>query len=257
MYTNFAIVLIGGLILYILLDWLGLLGMSTPNAKPADPEVQFVPTFSNAGQSDDVKASPLVVKHLDEGRSTLLIRQRDRRGIVTGQLLVWSGAKRKKIQDSLYDLGVIKAAEATEEVIGLFIASALDKLYDLRNEGRKRKQEARPQQSIVEVLPQVQLLTDKRAGDQRISFPDVYRGVLTAMGMETIEKGDRKIKSFAISYQTENGQVLQLSGSDLQTALSKAKAKIGDKVEIMKVGKKNMGGGYAPMQLFSAAKIES
>lgn len=267
MLAGIVVVILGGALIYALGAYLynALLfnaPQKTESVEEASPEelaCDLVPVVEQSTEPE-FHVEPLIVKHLDEGRSTVLIRRRERRGVVTGQLLVWSGAKRKKVQDSLYDLGVIKAAQATEEVIERFVADAMNKLYDLKTAGRKRKQVQRTvdaEESVVvsEVQAEEQVIQAEEPKKPTTAFPDVYRGVITAMGFSPREIGERTIEAFGITYLTDSGDKLELTGSHLRHALKEADAGEGDKVEIVKVGKKTMGKGMAPMQLFQVSKI--
>ena len=267
MLYGILIVVIGGALLFALGQYLIDRFKAKVESSPLDVEevspeeraCDLVPVVEQSAEIE-FQPEPLIVKHLDEGRSTLLIRRRERRGVVTGQLLVWSGAKRKKVQDSLYDLGVIKAAQATDEVIERFVADALNMLFDLKNAGRRRKKEQRAGAIEEVVVAQVDrseqppVVADESLKGSH-SFPDVYRGVITSMGFAPRSHGDRTIEAFGITYLSEDGEKLDLTGSHLRTALKEAGAEEGDKVEIVKVGKKTMGKGLSPMQLFRVAKI--
>lgn len=258
-------VVLGGAALYFLLDYLiGLFERQVEQVEkkeakePEEIVCELDPVVEPVAEGD-LQAEPLIVKHLDEGRSTVLIRRRERRGVITGQLLIWSGVKRKKIQDSLYDLGVIKAAVVTEEVIQRFIADAMNVLHDLKTVGRRKKQQRGQEAEEVVSVPVVTEEQPVVASEESIkpthSFPDVYRGVITSIGYSPKDIGDRTIEAFGITYMTDSGDKLDLTGSHLRTALQEAGATEGDKVEIVKVGKKLMGKGKSPMQLFRVAKV--
>lgn len=233
-------------------------------------------------EREEITASPLFVRHLSD-KATLLVRHRATRKACTGQLIVWSGAKRKGISDSYYDLGVrelgdLPGVELTDEIIDEFLAVAKEQLDELALKGkRKRKAAKAAKQEVVvaeaaEVTVQVETTTIavKQQFDEAPpvvvedtppesiklrKFPSVYRGVIKEVGMMKQCKDGREFDTFGVRYETQEGIVEAVFGANLRVALREAKADVGDHVEILKIGRKTIDKGKAPMNLFKVARL--
>ncbi len=87
-------------------------------------------------------------------------------------------------------------------------------------------------------------------------FPSVYRGIIKEIGMMTQNKDGREFETFGVRFKTQEGVVDAVFGVNLREALRDAKADVGDQVEILKIGRKTITKGKAPMNLFKIAKLE-
>lgn len=228
----------------------------------------------------EIVPSPLVVRHLTD-KATLLIRHRARKNVVTAHLMIWSGAKRKRINDSLYDLGAIPNAEAGEDVIAEFVGIAKTRLEELAAAGRRTRKAAKAdavevtQQVAVEkvaesapvetpaietaataVEPQMEVDETPPGTTKLLKFPSLYRGVITEIGMMTQSKDGREFQTFGVRFRTKEGMEDAVFGAHLRVALRKAEAGLGDMVEIVKTGRKTVDPSKAPMNLFSVAKVQ-
>ncbi len=214
----------------------------------------------------EIIPSPLIVRHLDQGRATLLIRYRTRKNACTGHLIVWSGAKRKRIQDSYYDLGIIAQDKVDDLVIEEFLRSAMQRLNELRAEGLKKR--TRIKKAAATDVIETEFLESKEAvvaeavvaeapqeNVKLKAFPSVYRGVITEIGMLTKEGGESPVSVFGVRYRTLDGSEQSVFGGDLRSALRDVKAGVGDEVEILKLGRKTVEQGRAPMNLFQVTKL--
>jgi len=231
-------------------------------------------------EREEVVASPLIVRELNKGKVTMLVRYRARKQACTAHLIIWSGAKRNRIQDSYYDLGVIPGDMVTEEVIQSFMALAMSRMEELQNAGRrtrKAKTEQTKQQEVVQqevaavdqsvVVPAVSVegavqpsvvVEDSPPELIRLKkFPSVYRGVITEIGMMPQNKNGEYFTVFGVRYLTSEGIEDAVFGANLRIAIREAQAGIGDKVEILKIGRKTVETGKAPMNLFKVAKLET
>ena len=96
---------------------------SVPEIQPEEvsPQPQYAPVFM---EREEVVAKPLIVRDLTD-KATLLVRHRMTKRACTAHLIIWSGAKRKSISDSYYDLGVIEAAEPSDTIVEEFVAMAV------------------------------------------------------------------------------------------------------------------------------------
>lgn len=229
---------------------------------------------------EEVVASPLIVRELNKGKVTMLVRYRARKQACTAHLIIWSGAKRNRIQDSYYDLGVIPGDTVTEEVIQSFMALAISRMEELQNAGRrtrKAKAEQKQQQEVVQqevavvvqpaIVPAVSVedavqptvvVEDSPPESIRLrKFPSVYRGIITEIGMMPHNKGGEDFTVFGVRYRTSEGIEDAVFGANLRIAIREAQAGIGDKVEILKIGRKTVEAGKAPMNLFKVAKLEA
>ena len=262
---------------------------SLPDTQPVvQQQMELAPVF---GEREEITASPLFVRHLSD-KATLMVRYRAVRKACTAHLIIWSGAKRKGISDSYYDLGVREigerpSAELTDEIIDEFLAVAKERLDDLAVQGKRKrkatkatKQEVvvatdvlvataeavetapvetavtQPEQVVAE-LPQVTVEENVQESIKLKRFPSVYRGVITEVGMMKQSKDGREFDTFGVRYATQEGVVEAVFGANLRTALREAKANVGDRVEILKIGRKTIEAGKAPMNLFKVAKLEA
>lgn len=228
----------------------------------------------------EYEASPLIVRHLTD-KATLLIRSRARKQSCTGHLLVWSGAKRKRIQDSLYDLGMIEGDKPTEPVIEEFLRLAKVQIGELAKAGQRKRKAVKSEQEVVvaaaveeEVVsvpvvaaaneaiqqPVAPMVSVEDAPPEAIKmrkFPSLYRGIITEIGMMKQSKDGREFETFGVRYRTPEGIEDAVFGANLRIALRKAEARVGDSVEILKVGRKTIEPGKAPMNLFTVAKLQA
>ena len=232
------------------------------------PEVVQVAQTHPEYLIQDVTATPLVVKQLDQGRATLILRYRVRKQACTAHLIVWSGAKRRRIQDSYYDLGVIARDHVDDEVVEEFLVLAKEKLSELQNVGKKKRQKkavavelltesaiAEPQAVVAEpvVEPEFSSIPDKSV--KLKAFPSVFRGTILEVGMMTQNKNGADFEIFGVKFQTPDGIEDAIFGCNLRQALKEAMAGVGDHVEILKIGRKTVEKGRAPMNLFQVSKI--
>ncbi len=237
-------------------------------------QIEFDPAFA---EREEIVASPLIVRHLTD-KATLLVRYRATKQACTAHLIIWSGAKRKSISDSYYDLGVIKDVAATDETVEQFMAIANERLIELAQAGKRKrkavqeaKQEvveateavesapveimaAQPEQVVV-VPPSIDVEDTPPESIKLKRFPSVYRGIITEVGMMRQNKGDREFDTFGVRYTTQEGVVEAVFGANLRAALKEAKVDVGDHVEILKIGRKTIDKGKAPMNLFKVAKL--
>ena len=252
------------------------------------PEVQTQPEVVQqqmdaapvSSEREQVTASPLFVRHLND-MATLMVRYRHRKQACTAHLIVWSGSKRKGYSDSYFDLGLIEGQELTEQVIEQALALAKQQLVDLaekgkrkRRESKKQKQEAAAVAEVVEAPADVAVVAAPVVVEQKAEvtpvvvedtppesiklkkFPSVYRGIIKEIGMMTQNKDGREFETFGVRFKTQEGVVDAVFGVNLREALRDAKADVGDQVEILKIGRKTITKGKAPMNLFKIAKLE-
>ena len=204
---------------------------NTDSLAAAQPEavqqqIELDPAFA---EREEIVASPLIVRHLTD-KATLLVRHRATKQACTAHLIIWSGAKRKSISDSYYDLGVIKDVAPTEETVEQFLVIAKERLVELAQAGkRKRKAAKETKQEVVEateavesapvetpaeqpeqvvVVPPTVVMEDSPPESIKLKrFPSVYRGVITEVGMMKQNKGDREFDTFGVRYTTQEGVV--------------------------------------------------
>ncbi len=250
----------------------------SPAEDQAQPkEVQQQDSALAVSEQDEVTASPLVVRHLTD-KATLLVRYRRMKQAFTAHLIVWSGAKRKGISDSYYDLGIIQGDELSEEGIEQLVAIARQQLDELAAKGKRKRRAAKaanpeevaetvvtsaqveaapmvPEQSAV--VPPAVVVEDTLPGEIKLrQFPSVYRGVIKEIGMMTQNKGAGDFETFGVRYETQEGIVDAVFGVNLREALRDAEAGVGDSVEILKIGRKTVEKGKAPMNLYKVAKLQ-
>lgn len=167
---------------------------------------------------------------------------------------------------------------AGEVTVEQFVAIAQERLVELAQAGkRKRKAAKEAKQEVVEateavesapvetpaaqpeqvvVVPPTVVMEDTPPESIKLKrFPSVYRGIITEVGMMKQNKGDREYDTFGVRYTTQEGVVEAVFGANLRTALREAKADVGDHVEILKIGRKTIEKGKAPMNLFKVAKL--
>ena len=231
---------------------------SNSEAETVEEAQEFDPVFS----TPEANATPLVVKQLDQGRATLILRYRARKNACTAHLIVWSGAKRRRIQDSYYDLGVIAGDQVDEKVINEFLSLAKDKLVELQTAGRKKRQQKAeavvlPTELAVEQPAAVpETLNSVLDGSVKLKrFPSVLRGIILEAGVMKQSKNGAEFETYGVKYQTPDGVEDVVFGRNLRLALKEAMAGVGDHVEILKIGRKTVEEGKAPMNLFQVTKL--
>lgn len=259
----------------------GRVAPATHRVTVAVPEPEYIP-------------APMVVRDVQDGKGTVIIRYRYRTKVVTAHLIVWAGKKRRnklvRYQDSYYDLGFFDAHDVTDEIVAKVLAEALTKLAELtpRRKGAGAKKEQAVSETVVAVVPEqvagvasaiaeqsavllpavavaavataaaAVVVEDDGEHEPAIKMkkvPSVFRGVILDSGMMKRPLQDRIIESFGILYRTPEGIEDAVWGVDLRRALESAKATVGDCVEILKVGRKIIEKGKAPMNLYQIAKI--
>jgi hypothetical protein len=226
--------------------------------------------------NDEIRPRPLVVRELRQGMATVLIRHRPTKSGCTASLIVWSGKKKQSIKDSHFDLGLVPSAEVGEDVIGQFIAQAevrLDELAAVGKQKRVARKVAKVEPAVVadvaEVIPAPVAVTPvapvvEVAGvaslevDPSVKLrrtPSVFRGMILEAGYMPRALADGEKQMYGVRYQTPEGIVDTVWGANLRNALRDAGAAVGDQVEILKVGRKTMEEGKAPMNLFQITRI--
>ncbi len=231
---------------------------------------------------DEVTASPLIVRHLGD-MATVIVRYRKRKQACTAHLIIWSGNKKKSISDSYFDLGTIEGQEPTEQVVEQALALAKQQIDVLAAQGKRKRRETKklnqevaavavakeaeaPAEVAVEAAPVVAeqsaevppvVVEDTPPESIKLKkFPSVYRGVIKEIGMMTQNKEGREFETFGVRFQTQEGIIDAVFGVNLREALRDAKANVGDQVEILKIGRKTITRGKAPMNLFKVAKLQ-
>ena len=238
-----------------------------PLTTAEEPEEEEPPVTPSCEIREEITATPLIVRHLSD-KATLLIRYRIRKKASTAHLIVWSGAKRKGISDSYYDLGLAQDREPDDEVIDEFIALAKERINELAQQGKRKRKatsavtaepqvvEAVPQDEPVVPAPVVHDVEDTPPESIRLrKFPSVYRGIITEVGMMQQSKNGNEFTTFGVRYRTPEGIEDAVFGANLRVALKEARADIGDAVEILKIGRKTVDPQKAPMNLFKVAKL--
>ncbi len=248
-----------------------------------------------SSEREQVTASPLFVRHLND-MATLMVRYRHRKQACTAHLIVWSGSKRKGYSDSYFDLGLIEGQELTEQVIEQSLALAKQQLVDLAEKGKRKRRESKKQKQeaaavaevvvaeaavsevvvaeVAEAPADVAIVAATEVVEQKAEvpplvvedtppesiklrkFPSVYRSIIKEIGMMTQNKDGREFETFGVRFETQEGIVDAVFGVNLREALRDAKADVGDQVEILKIGRKTITKGKAPMNLFKIAKLE-
>lgn len=250
----------------------------TPVIAPvAVVQEEVIPVIENCSE---ITASPLIVRHLTN-KATLLVRHRARKQACTAHLIVWSGAKRKRVSDSYYDLGVIQSVGTNDEVIDEFLAIAKERLDELATAGRRKRriEQASEQEDVVKVVatvtgsvpietipvvsaqvvvqPSVVMEDTPPESTKLKKFPSVYRGVITEVGMMPQSKDGKEFTTYGLRYRTPEGVEDAVYGVNLRNALRDAMANVGDHVEILKIGRRTVEQGKAPMNLFKVAKLKA
>jgi hypothetical protein len=230
----------------------------------------------------DIEPEQLVVRHLNAGRATLMVRHRARMRACTAHLVIWSGKKKRRIQDSYYDLGIIQANGIGHDIVEQFLGIAQEKIGSLTATGTQKQRRRR--KSAAESAPEASLEAEAQASrsadagqpaaasnepavsveenqepDPAVKmkrFPSVYRGVVLEMGMMPRAVNGGEITCFGVRYRTAEGVVDVVWGNNLRTAFRDAKAGLGDEVEIVKIGRKTVEERKAPMNLYKVAKIQ-
>jgi hypothetical protein len=228
----------------------------------------------------EITASRLVVRHMTD-KATLLVRYRARKQACTAHMIIWSGAKRRNISDSYYDLGAIPSEATTETVVEQFLALAKERLNELAIAGQRKRKAERAKKEIAVVAETVAVVESTLVEPSSVvsiqdaaepsvvmeelppgttqlkKFPSVYRGIITEIGIMTQNKGEGDFNTFGVCLRTPEGLEDRVYGINLRTALRWAKAEVGDPVEIIKTGRRIVDPQKAPMSLYQVTKVSS
>jgi len=246
------------------------------------------PTVVQPSQPERAPAA-MAVRDMQDGKATLIVRYRPRKKVVSAIMIVWAGVNKRaenRLEDSYYDLGFFDAQEVSDAVIAKAVDEANKKLGEL---APARKCGANAQAAVAvnsgvnaqanssemtAAEKSVATLTAKAGAITAVSAvvldddsehqpeiklrktPSVYRGVILASGMMKRPLDDKIIDSFGIRYRTPEGIEDAVWGVDLRRAMESAKVSVGDYVEILKIGRKTVEKGKAPMNLYQIAKID-
>ncbi|MBE7540631.1 MAG: hypothetical protein HS122_19760 [Opitutaceae bacterium] len=193
----------------------------------------------NSGES-------LVVREIEHGRATLMVRRDAAAKAASAHLIVW-GAGGHMLGKTYHDLGSRPAETFGTEVVEAFIATANERLKQMAS---AKESQDKPAGTPAKTAP--------TEGELAISVkrvPTVTRGMILEIGFMKRAMSDREISQFGVRYRTTEGVEDVVWGVDLKRALKEAEATVGDKVEILKVGRKVVEEGRAPMNLWKIAKI--
>jgi hypothetical protein len=246
------------------------------------------PTVVQSSQPEPAPAA-MAVRDMQEGKATLIVRYRPRKKVVSAIMIVWAGVNKRaenRLEDSYYDLGFFDAQEVSDAVVARAVDEANKKLVELtptRKCGANAEaaaamtsgENAQANSSeVTAVEKSAATLTAKASASTVVSVaivdddgehqpeiklrktPSVYRGVILASGMMKRPLDDKIIDSFGIRYRTPEGIEDAVWGVDLRRAMESAKVSVGDYVEILKIGRKTVEKGKAPMNLYQIAKID-
>ena len=229
--------------------------------------------------SRHVRLDQVVVKHLNGGMATLLLRERARLGKCTAHLIIWAGKRRKGrqvlVEDSHYDLGYVDGVELHEAVIDGFVETAKAKLAELVVEGMKKQRRKREESPGEKLLATSETAAEsgeasssacfernmmERGPESAIKltrYPTVRRGRVLEMGMMSKAGKEGDIERYGVRYRTPEGLEEVVWGGDLRTAFNDSGAGVNDEVEILKIGRKTIEKGKAPMNLYKVRKLPS
>lgn len=219
-------------------------------------------------QSGFVDPSPLAVREIGMGKATVLVRYRESKKTATANLIIWAG-KRKGLHDSYYDLGARPATALGDKIVADFVQLGREKLAELEALGtakrasRKRAvqvpvTQAVPAEQTVAKEPVQTATTDDAPQPSvvRKSFPSITRGALMHIGPLDKVAGEKTKKVYGVVVQEEDrGTLVTLWGSDLKRHVEKLGLKLGEKVEIIKLGRQILDPNKAPMNLYAVAKL--
>ena len=244
-------------------------------AAPVPEESQPEPVMQRKGRfhqvferREEIVPKPFIVKHFNDGKATLMMRHRASKNACTASLIVWSGKKKRRIEDSYYDLGMRTADGIGEEIIEEFVQLAKQKLDELKPQGRKKRTQKTEGEMEQSFAPEVPSEAGKGSSTVAIEanekpepaikirkFPSVYRGRIIEAGIMPRAIGNETIEMYGVRYKTAEGVDDVVWGANLKTELRDAHAVVGDDVEILKIGRKTVGEGKAPMNLYKVCKI--
>ncbi len=241
---------------------------SVPEVAIPEPVMQQVGMpYGVFEEREEIVPKPFIVKHLDQGRATLMMRHRASKNACTASLIIWSGKKKRRIEDSYYDLGMRTADGIGEEIIEEFVQKAKQKLDELKPRGRSKrtlKADGEMEKTVMPETPAMEQGSSTVAVEANEKpepaikikkFPSVYRGRILEAGIMPRAIGNETIEMFGVRYRTAEGVEDVVWGTNLKTELRDAKANVGDDVEILKIGRKTVGEGKAPMNLYKVCKI--
>lgn len=246
---------------------------ASPTSEPVEPEMTGTP---------EIVPNALVVRDINGNMATLMIRYRGIKKAWTAHLIIWSGRKRSRIQDSYYDLGLFKSDQVGDVLPHDFIDEAIEAaqvmISGLAQAGKRKSraklnplaevstevtdsvnQEQFEQVAVVvKALEPTVSVEDNVKPDAAIKmrkFPSIYRGLVLEIGYMQRATDEKEFNCFGVRYRTAEGVEDIIWGVNLKTAFNEAQATVGDEVEILKIGRKIIEENKAPMNLYKVAKI--
>lgn len=229
-----------------------------------------MPAPTPVPQEVEEERTPLMVRDLST-QATLVMLERPSRGCVDTRLIVWSAEEGgKKVQQKYLELGMLPGSRIESDLVTRAIALAKIKLDELDGKApaaadveaakpveEQESQFAKPAKSKKAKASMVEQTNEEQ--DPQIKLlkkPVSHRGIVLQMGMmpRALDSGERPC--YGVRYRTEEGVEDVLWGVGLRTEFTAAKVGIGDHVEILKIGRKVMEEGKAPMNLYRVTKFD-
>lgn len=235
----------------------------------------------------DIEPATMTVRQIKQSNGaegSVIVRLRASKGLVTGMLIIWAGknkkAKKRKGSDSFYDLGAIAGTALTEEAVATMMAEAQRKFDELANPRKVVENPAAVEPAVIALpvvdqsamsasvpaapseaqRPETATVVTEDVGSQDPAIrlrkhPAIFRGVVLEAGVMTRAVGGKIIDQYGVKYRTREGVEDAVWGADLKRALDDARAKVGDAIEILKIGRKVVEDGKAPMNLYQVFKL--
>lgn len=202
--------------------------------------------FASRSQAGSVRREPatqLVVRDI-EG-ATLMVRTDPLQNSGAAHLIVWDGKEGRQY----LDLG--SRPTVGDEMVEEFVAIAAERLKQISS-----RESVPPPVPTPEEIPAGKPEAPAESAIKLRKTPSVTRGVILEVGVMSRVIGEKQIEQFGLRYRSVEGVEDICWGVDLKRALKEAKASVGDKVEILKMGRKTVEEGRAPMTLWQITKIE-
>lgn len=227
-------------------------GAGLEGRKPILPQVAAARMGSEDG-------AVLPVVSTDLGQAATLFVEQLEQGLVSANLVLWKPSEDKtgvRTQDKQLSLCMFPGSKIEHQMIDDAVALAQAKLASLRVDEvvdpttAPATFEAQASNDSVMAAPQ--------AADQNVKLfkmPQVSRGTIIEMGKMDRPRGDATIRMYGVKFRTEDGSIGEQWGDNLRTELRAADAKVGDVVEIIKLGRKTIEAGKAPMSLYKVTKL--
>jgi hypothetical protein len=225
---------------------------------------------SETQKAPDSHHSGFEIRCIPLRNATIGLRRYPSKGIVNGVLYLFG--KPKKGVAPVHDLGFVETKTCSSEVLSHFAKIGKERLELLEALGKRQRCSTKVEKKqVIPELPPVPQIQVSQPEEWRESnavelvtemsqirvAQAIYRGEILMIGLLPKVWDNGSAMVHGVKLRTEDGREQYCYGSHLKQATRIARARIGDFVEITRVGRKIITEGKAPMNIWEVRKLSS